>query len=310
MAQTHTVATADVKELVDRVSSYLPKDSAELVAEAYSYADECHRGQTRKSGEPYIAHPLETALFLADLRLDSNTIIAALLHDVVEDCGVTLEDVKSRYGSEVTTLVDGVTKLTNLNSRFHDSDDRSFALADDSDPLYAESLRKMLVAMAEDIRVVLIKLADRMHNMRTLDALPPEKRRRIAQETLDIYSPLAHRLGIWEVKWRLDDLAFQHLDETGYREITDMLAVKREEREEYVEKVASALREGMAEFNVAGEVAGRPKGVYSTHQKIKKYATQGKELRDIYDLYALRVLVETKEDCYNCLLYTSDAADE
>ena len=301
MTQTKPVATADAKELVDRVSSYLPKDSAELVAGAYSYADECHRGQIRKSGEPYIAHPLETALFLADLRLDSNTIIAALLHDVVEDCGVTLEEVESRYGPEVTTLVDGVTKLTNLNSRFHGSDDRSFALADDPDPLYAESLRKMLVAMAEDIRVVLIKLADRMHNMRTLDALPPEKRRRIAQETLDIYSPLAHRLGIWEIKWRLDDLAFQHLDETGYKEITDMLAVKREEREEYVEKVASALREGMAEFNVAGEVAGRPKGIYSTHQKIKKYATQGKELRDIYDLYALRVLVETKEDCYKAL---------
>ena len=295
------VATSEAKTLIDRVSSYLPKESTELVAAAYDYADECHQGQTRKSGEPYIAHPLETALFLADLRLDSNTIIAALLHDVVEDCGVTLEEVDARYGPEVTSLVDGVTKLTRMNSRFTDADEDSMASTDDQDPLYAESLRKMLVAMAEDIRVVLIKLADRLHNMRTLDALPPEKRRRIAQETLDIYSPLAHRLGIWEIKWRLDDLAFQHLDEKGYKEIADMLAVKREEREEYVETVAATLREEMTNFNVAGEVAGRPKGIYSTHQKIQKYATQGKELRDIYDLYALRVLVENKEDCYKAL---------
>ncbi len=276
-------------------------DATELIGQAYLYADQCHSGQMRKSGEPYIAHPLQTALFLADLRLDAHTVIAALLHDVVEDCGVTLKEVETRFGPEVAKLVDGVTKLARLDSRLHDSNTTALDRAYDQDRLYAESLRKMLVSMAEDIRVVLIKLADRLHNMHTLDALPPEKRKRISQETLDIYSPLAHRLGIWEIKWRLDDLAFRYLDEEKYHEISNMLAAKREARETYVEKVASILREAMEDFNVKGEVVGRPKGIYSTHKKIQKYAAQGTELRDIYDLYALRVLVDTKEDCYKTL---------
>ncbi|CAI8008553.1 GTP pyrophosphokinase [Geodia barretti] len=259
---------------------------AGLVEQAYEFADECHRGQKRVSGEPYIAHPLQTALFLVDLRLDVNTIVAALLHDVVEDCDVALDELASRFGTEVAKLVDGVTKLTKL---------------DEQDHLYAESLRKMLVAMAEDIRVVLIKLADRLHNMRTLDVLPPEKRRRIAQETLDIYSPLAHRLGIWEIKWRLDDLAFFYLDEDRYHEISNMLAAKREERETYVGQVASRLREAMKVSNLTGEVVGRPKSIYSTYRKMERYAAQGKELSDIYDLYALRVLVDSKDDCYKTL---------
>ncbi|MEK7807032.1 MAG: HD domain-containing protein, partial [Chloroflexota bacterium] len=234
------------------MARYLPNDAKELVARAYLFAQECHQGQNRKSGEPYIAHPLETALFLADLHLDSHTIIAALLHDVVEDCGITLEQVEVRFGPDVTKLVDGVTKLARMNNRFQGSP--GVDSSDDPDELYAESLRKMLVAMAEDIRVVLIKLADRLHNMQTLDALPPEKRRRIAQETLDIYSPLAHRLGIWEIKWRLDDLAFRHLDEERYREISKSLASKRETREAYVEKVAARLREEMEGYSVKGEV--------------------------------------------------------
>ena len=294
------VATPDSKTLIDRVSSYLPQQTCELVEQAYVFANQCHQGQTRMSGEPYIAHPLETALFLADLNLDASTIIAALLHDVVEDCGIALEEVESRYGHDVAQLVDGVTKLTRMNSRFYDGDGQ-IDPSEELDHLYAESLRKMLVAMAEDIRVVLIKLADRLHNMRTLDALAPEKRRRIAQETLDIYSPLAHRLGIWEIKWRLDDLAFLHLDEERYREISDILSANREEREAYVESVAARLREELTGFDIQGEVAGRPKGIYSTHQKMEKYAAQGKELRDIYDLYALRVLVNTKEECYKAL---------
>ena len=287
--------------MIDRVSGYLPADATELIGLAYSYAEECHSGQTRKSGEPYIAHPLETALFLADLHLDSHTIIAALLHDVVEDCGVTVDEVEARFGPQTAKLVDGVTKLTRMDARFHGPSESGLDNLDDPDSLYAENLRKMLVSMAEDIRVVLIKLADRLHNMNTLDALAPEKRRRIAQETLDIYSPLAHRLGIWEIKWRLDDLAFRHLDEAGYREISKMLDAKREEREAYVEDVATRLREEMARFNVTGEVVGRPKGIYSTYQKLQKYAAQGKEWQDIYDLYALRVLVDSKEDCYKTL---------
>ena len=293
--------TSNAKSLIDRVSGYLPEDSTELVGQAYAYAEECHSGQTRKSGGPYIAHPLETALFLADLHLDSHTIIAALLHDVVEDCGVSLGELEARFGAEAAKLVDGVTKLTRMDSRFHGTGESAEDHLSDQDSIYAESLRKMLVSMAEDIRVVLIKLADRLHNMETLDALPPEKRRRIAQETLDIYSPLAHRLGIWEIKWRLDDMAFRHLDETRYRQISKMLAAKRGEREAYVEKIAARLRDELVGFSVQGEVVGRPKGIYSTYRKMQNYAAQGKDLQDIYDLYALRVLVDTNEDCYKAL---------
>jgi GTP pyrophosphokinase len=300
--ETHLgVDVAESKALIERVSLYLPEDKVGLISEAYAFADLCHRGQLRVSGEPYIAHPLEAALFLAELNLDTSTIIAALLHDVMEDCGVSFQEIESRFGNEVAKLVDGVTKLTRMDYRLPGSGTDGADSPDDVDHLYYESLRKMLVAMAEDIRVVLIKLADRLHNMRTLDALPPEKRRRIAQETLDIYSPLAHRLGIWEIKWRLDDLAFRHLDEVQYREISEMLATRREQREQYVDQVCVRLLEELQRFNLAGEVSGRPKSIYSIYQKIQKYADQGKELSDIYDLYALRVLVESPEDCYKAL---------
>jgi len=295
------VASEAAKTLIERVSAYLPEDSTELVGQAYRYADECHIGQMRKSGEPYIAHPLETALFLAELRLDTHTIVAALLHDVVEDCGVSLEEITQRFGPEVSKLVDGVTKLTRMDDKLQPPAEDIANSMDDAESLHAESLRKMLVSMAEDIRVVLIKLADRLHNMKTLDALPPEKRRRIAQETLDIYSPLAHRLGIWEIKWRLDDLAFRHLNEEKYREISKILASKRTEREDYIEKVASGLRGELAQYGITAEVIGRPKGIYSTYLKMQKYEAQGKQFGDIYDLFALRVLVNEIADCYQSL---------
>jgi GTP pyrophosphokinase len=295
------VASEAAKTLIERVGAYLPEDSTELVGQAYRYADECHVGQMRKSGEPYIAHPLETALFLAELRLDTHTIVAALLHDVVEDCGVSLEEITQRFGPEVSKLVDGVTKLTRMDDKLQPPAEDIANSMDDAESLHAESLRKMLVSMAEDIRVVLIKLADRLHNMKTLDALPPEKRRRIAQETLDIYSPLAHRLGIWEIKWRLDDLAFRHLNEEKYREISKILASKRTEREDYIEKVASGLRGELAQYGITAEVIGRPKGIYSTYLKMQKYEAQGKQFGDIYDLFALRVLVNEIADCYQSL---------
>ena len=295
------VDVADARSLLDRVSHYLPEDKTQLVQQAFEYASQCHQGQRRLSGEPYIAHPLEAALYLADLNLDANTVVAALLHDVMEDCGISYQDIQSRFGDEVAKLVDGVTKLTRMDYRLAGSGNNDATAYDDPDQLYAESLRKMLVAMAEDVRVVLIKLADRLHNMRTLDALPLVKRQRIAQETLDIYSPLAHRLGIWEIKWRLDDIAFRHLNEEKYREISSMLAAKRVEREAYVEDVGNHLRQELEAFNVLGEVSGRPKSIYSIYQKMEKYAAQGKELRDIYDLFALRVLVDSKRDCYNTL---------
>ena len=264
MVAKDKVVSEAAKTLIERVGAYLPEDSTELVGQAYLYADECHSGQMRQSGDPYIAHPLETALFLADLHLDTHTIVAALLHDVVEDCGVSLEEITLRFGPEVSKLVDGVTKLTRMDDKLQPPAEDVAGLMDDAESLHAESLRKMLVSMAEDIRVVLIKLADRLHNMNTLDALPPEKRKRIAQETLDIYSPLAHRLGIWEIKWRLDDLAFRHLNEEKYREISKILASKRTEREDYIEKVATTLRDELAKYDITAEVIGRPKSIYST----------------------------------------------
>ena len=301
MVAEDKVVSEAAKTLIERVGAYLPEDSIELVGQAYLYADECHSGQMRQSGDPYIAHPLETALFLADLHLDTHTIVAALLHDVVEDCGVSLEEITLRFGPEVSKLVDGVTKLTRMDDKLQPPAEDVAGPMDDAESLHAESLRKMLVSMAEDIRVVLIKLADRLHNMNTLDALPPEKRKRIAQETLDIYSPLAHRLGIWEIKWRLDDLAFRHLNEEKYREISKILASKRTEREDYIEKVSSTLRDELAKYDITAEVIGRPKGIYSTYLKMEKYQEQGKQLGDIYDLFALRVLVNETADCYKTL---------
>jgi guanosine-3',5'-bis(diphosphate) 3'-pyrophosphohydrolase len=294
------VVSEAAKTLIERVGIYLPEDSTETVTQAYIFADACHTGQERKTGDPYIVHPLETALFLADLHLDAHTIVAALLHDVVEDCGVTLEEITERFGPEVSKLVDGVTKLTRMDDKLQPPEDGA-SLLDDSEHLYAESLRKMLVSMAEDIRVVLIKLADRLHNMKTLGALSPEKQKRIAQETLDIYAPLAHRLGIWEIKWQLDDLAFRYLNEEKYREISKMLASKRGEREEYVEKVSTSLREELASYGITADVTGRPKGIYSTYRKMEKYRTQGKDFGDIYDLFALRVLVNEPAECYRSL---------
>ena len=302
-------AIEGMDRLLEQVTDYLPAKAAGLIRDAYEFADLCHEGQMRKSGEPYIAHPLEIALFLTELRLDEQTIAASLLHDVVEDCDVSLDELSSRFGPEIAKLVDGVTKLTQLDSRIHDpisalprpQAHRPGVGGDDPDSLYAESLRKMLVAMAEDIRVVLIKLADRLHNMRTLGALPPEKQRRIAQETLDIYSPLAHRLGIWEIKWQLEDLAFRYLNEEKYREISRMLAARRAVREAYVAQVSELLRIRLESEGIIADVSGRPKNIYSTYRKIQKYEAQGKQLSEIYDLFALRVLVEKEADCYRVL---------
>ena len=298
--------TTAVKELVSRIQSYLPEERVALAEKAYQFASERHNGQTRVSGGPYIEHPLQTALFLADLRLDVSTIAAALLHDVVEDCGVTYDELKDDFGEDVAKLVDGVTTLTRMDVRF--TDNRNSGQADtlqedtlQEDRLQAESLRKMLVAMAEDVRVVLIKLADRLHNMRTLGALTPRRRRAIAQETLDIYSPLAHRLGIWDIKWQLEDMAFRHLEPARYREISRMLATKREQRESYIATVVETLKKELDAANLDAEIIGRPKHIYSIYRKIEKYATQGKELSQIYDLYALRVLVKTQAECYQAL---------
>ena len=282
------------KLFLNRVARYLPEDNVRVVESAYHYAARCHAGQTRVSGRPYLEHPLEAALLLVDLKLDGDTIVAALLHDVVEDCGVTLQGIQLAFGAEVARLVDGVTKLTRMDT---DKGGRVFP----EDRLIDESLRKMLVAMAEDVRVVLIKLADRLHNVQTLSALPLEKRRAIAQETLDIYAPLAHRLGIMEMKWRLEDKAFSHLEPSRYKEISRMLAAGRDEREAYITRISTILIGELEKVNVSAQVTGRPKHIYSIHRKIQKYVADQKDQSQIYDLDALRVLVDSHGDCYNAL---------
>ena len=205
-----------VQSLLDRASEYLPSDKLASIADAYRFVEEAHKGQTRLSGGPFVEHPLQTALYLAELRLDSNALIAGLLHDVMEDCDVGFDDIARRFGDEVAKLVDGVTKLTKTELMTEELGPGREG-GSDEDVAQAASLKKILTYAAEDIRVVLIKLADRLHNMRTLDALPAERGVAIAQETLEVYAPLAHRLGIWEIKWRLEDLAFQYVNPEGYR---------------------------------------------------------------------------------------------
>ena len=290
-----------VDALLDKAKTYLPADRLEVISQAYDFAFEAHDGQVRRSGEPFIEHPLQTALYLADLKLDANALAAALLHDVVEDCDVGLDDIEGKFGKEIAGMVDGVTKLTKAEV-MSERGMNGFLLPDSEVDLeQAASLRKMLVSMASDIRVVLIKLADRLHNMRTLYALSPPRRRAIAKETLEIFAPLAHRLGIWEVKWRLEDLAFQHLNNGAYQEISSMLNAKRAEREEYIEGVRSLLQAELDDAGISSEVTGRPKHIYSIHKKTEKYRRNNLGVDDIHDLFALRILVDSVKDCYLAL---------
>ena len=289
-----------METLLAKAREYIPEDRILIIEEAYKFAAQAHDGQLRRSGEPFIEHPLQTALFLADLRLDPNALAAALLHDVVEDCDIDMEEVAAKFGDEVAALVDGVTKLTKTEALAQELGEFDQSESDD-DLARAASIRKMLVAMAEDIRVVLIKLADRLHNMRTLGAMPEARRQAIAQETLDIYAPLAHRLGIWEVKWQLEDLAFQHINPEAYNSISGMLSSKRQEREDYVESILETLQQDLDDAGIVAEVTGRPKHIFSIHRKIQAYARQNLGVDDIHDLFALRVLVSKVSDCYAAL---------
>jgi len=283
----------EVNALIEQASTYLPDDKVVLVKAAYEFAARAHQGQVRKTGEPYLEHPLTTAMTLAEFHLDAETLAAALLHDVLEDCGVKLGDIEANFGSQVSKLVDGVTKLDKLTSRARSKETKS--------NVQAENLRKMLLATAEDLRVVLIKLADRLHNMRTLGALPAEKRRAIAQETLEIYAPLAHRLGVRETKWQLEDLAFRYLKPRLYHRIAHLVAGKRAEREGFVDEVSQILCQELDKGGIKAKVYGRPKHIYSIYQKMGKYDAQGKNFGDIHDLFALRVLVDSVSDCYKAL---------
>lgn len=283
----------EAKKLMELARGYLPEDKIALVKGAYEFAAKAHRGQLRRTGGPYLEHPLNAAMILAELHLDAETLAAALLHDVPEDCGIPLEEIEASFGLPVVKLVDGVTKLNKLANRARAGEAKS--------KVQAENLRKMLLATAEDLRVVLIKLADRLHNMRTLGALPAEKRRAIAQETLEIYAPLAHRLGMREVKWQLEDLAFRYLRPRDYHQIARLLAGKRAEREGFVNEASRILSQELDNVGIEAKVYGRPKHIYSIYQKISKYDAKGKKFRDIHDLFALRLLVDSVSDCYKAL---------
>jgi GTP pyrophosphokinase len=273
-----------VSELL-RIADHLDPKDQQMVRKAYERAANAHTGQRRLSGEEYVNHPLEVAAILADLELDAETIAAALLHDTVEDTALTSDEVEREFGPEVARLVDGVTKLGRIALR---SDQQQ----------QAENIRKMMVAMAEDLRVVLIKLADRLHNMRTLDPLPEVKRRKISRETLDIYAPLAHRLGIGQVKWELEDLAFRNLEPEAYEDVVKRIARKRNDRESLVSDLREILARELEKVGIQAEITGRPKHIYSVWQKMTK---ENKDFSEIYDLSAIRVHVESVRDCYGVL---------
>jgi guanosine-3',5'-bis(diphosphate) 3'-pyrophosphohydrolase len=274
-----------IEALVRTVKGYNPKADLKEIERAYRFAAEHHEGQKRLSGEDFIEHPLAVAQILADLGLDTTTLEAALLHDTVEDTDVSVADLESGFGPEVSRIVDGLTKLDALSFRSREHEQ-------------AENVRKMIVAMAGDIRVLLIKLADRLHNMRTLSALPKDKQRRIATATLEIYAPLAHRLGVQQVKWELEDLSFKTLHPGPYHEIASLVEKRRGERQQYVEGVLEAARARIREAGLKAEVEGRPKHLYSIYEKM---VVGGKEFNEIYDLAGIRVQVDSVRDVYAAL---------
>lgn len=270
---------------MDIIKKYNPSNDAEIVERAYNYAVKAHDGQKRVSGEDYIVHPVEVAKILAELNMDNITIAAGILHDVIEDTKCTYEDCKNLFGEEIAMLVDGVTKLGKLEYKTKEEQQ-------------AESLRKMFIAMAKDIRVVLIKLADRLHNMRTLKYMPPEKQREKAKETMEIYAPIAHRLGISKVKWEMEDLALRYLEPKEYYELVDKVAKKRKEREDEINNVIELLKEKLKEVGIEAHIEGRPKSFYSIYRKMYY---QNKTFEQIFDLTAVRIIVDTVKDCYGVL---------
>ncbi len=292
LAKVSTTTQAQVLDVDDLLTPLLgefarhrPDDDAGAIIEAGRVAAGAHEGQFRRSGEPYITHPVAVATIVAELGLDAQTVAAALLHDAVEDTGLTLDAIRSSFGDGVAKVVDGVTKLDRL--QFNSKEAQQ-----------AATIRKMLVAMAEDWRVLLIKLADRLHNMRTLAVMPEWKQRRTAQETFDVYAPLAHRLGVQQVRWQLEDLAFATLHPKRYAEIEQMVAARAPEREEYLERVLVHVRERLDEMGVEADVSGRPKHLWSIYEKM---VVRGKEFDDINDLVGIRVVVDSEKDCWAAL---------
>jgi GTP pyrophosphokinase len=274
-----------IEAILDRIHEYNAQTDVDPVMRAYVFAAKAHKGQERISGEPYLSHPLQVASILSTLRMDVATVAAGLLHDAVEDTRATLKEIKEHFGDEIAGLVDGVTKLSRI----------PFSTREEAQ---AENIRKMVLAMSKDIRVILVKLADRLHNMRTLEPLPEVKRRLIARETLDIYAPLSHRLGIYWIKAELEDLALRYLDPEAYQDLAARIARKRQEREGDLNDVISLLEKKLTEVEIKAQITGRPKHFYSIY---KKMHDQKKEFDEIYDLTAVRVITDSLKDCYGTL---------
>lgn len=274
-----------IEQLIDKAAAYLKESDLPRIREAYDFAEQAHHGQVRKSGEPYILHPVAVAEILVNMQMDVISIIAALLHDVVEDTTVPLEEVRVRFGETCAMLVDGLTKLEKIQFRSKEEQQN-------------ENYRKMFVAMAQDIRVILIKLADRLHNMRTLKFQSEEAQRRIAYETLEIFCPIAHRLGISAIKWEMEDIALRYLNPQQYYRIANLMKKKRAERERHIEDVIDKIREKLSEMGVVGDISGRPKHLYSIY---KKMTDKNKQFNEIYDLLAIRIIVDNIKDCYATL---------
>ncbi|WP_040950062.1 RelA/SpoT family protein [Gorillibacterium massiliense] len=274
-----------IDQLIGKASAYIKEQDLSRIREAYEFADQAHEGQRRKSGEPYIQHPLAVADILVNMQMDSESIVAALLHDVVEDTTVSLEKVRERFGETCASIVDGLTKLEKIKYKSKEEHQN-------------ENYRKMFVAMAQDIRVILIKLADRLHNMRTLKYQSEESQRRIAEETLEIFCPIAHRLGISAIKWEMEDIALRYLNPQQYYRIANLMQKKRTEREQYVAEVGATIKAKVEEMGIDADVSGRPKHIYSIYNKMTE---KNKQFNEIYDLLAIRVIVDNIKDCYATL---------
>ncbi|HWP98533.1 MAG TPA: bifunctional (p)ppGpp synthetase/guanosine-3',5'-bis(diphosphate) 3'-pyrophosphohydrolase [Syntrophomonadaceae bacterium] len=274
-----------LEAVIEKVIAYDPHADTDLITRAYNFARNAHAGQLRISGDPYIIHPVEVALILTEIEMDTPSICAALLHDVVEDTEASFNSIQNEFGSEIAILVDGVTKLSRIDFKSREE-------------AQAENLRKMFLAMAKDIRVILIKLADRLHNMRTLSFHPERKQKEIARETMEIFAPLAHRLGVFKFKWELEDLAFAYLDPEMYYEIARRLKQKRREREDYVNDLIEQIKNGLQQIGIEADIEGRPKNIYSIYKKMIK---QSKDIDEIYDKIAIRVLVSDVRECYGVL---------
>src|SRR5947209_5474592 len=277
--------TAKFEQLLVKVAKNRPHDDPEIIRKAYEFSLKHHEGQTRASGEPYLIHPLEVALVLADLKLDSTAIAAGLLHDAIEDTPVTNEDIQREFGEQVAHIVEGVTKIDKID--FASREERQ-----------AENVRKMVLAMVDDIRVVLIKLADRLHNMRTLKHLPEERRQQVAKETLEIYAPLAHRLGMGKVRGELEDLSFRYVDPIGYEQVRAAVEQRRKAGEAFLAKAVKILQQKLRENGVEARVDSRIKRLYSIHQKLLR---QRITVDQVYDLLAVRIITASVKDCYTVL---------